>query len=98
MSQELRVIAHIKVHPDQIEALKEAWFATLEATRGESGVVSYEVHQNPEDPTDFMAIEIYKSPEAFQSHMASPHIQGLFAKAGPLLAAPPDIRAYVKIA
>ena len=98
MSQEIRVIAHIKARPEQVEALKEAWFAAIEPTRAEPGVVSYEVHQNPEDETDFMAIEVYQSPEAFSAHMSSPHIQELFAKAGPLLAAPPDIRTFVKIA
>lgn len=98
MSQEIRVIAHIKARPDQVEALKDAWFAAVEPTRAEQGVVSYEVHQNPEDPTDFMAIEIYRSPEAFSAHMSSPHIQILFAKATALLAAPPDIRTYVQIA
>lgn len=98
MSQELRVIAHVKVHPEQIEALKEIWLGTLEATRAAPGVITYEVHQSTEDPTEFMALEIYESPEAFQAHLASPQTQSLLKKVGPLLVAPPDIRTLVKIA
>ena len=98
MSQELRVIAHVKVHPDQIETLKKIWLGTLEATRAAPGVVAYEVHQSTEDPTKFMAFEIYESPEAFQAHLASPRTQDLLNRVAPLLIAPPDIHTLVRIA
>lgn len=94
----VQVIAQIQVRPEAIDELQRAWLAVVEPTRAEPGNHRYEIFQNEEDPTHFVAVEEYSSPEAFQAHMGSSYIQALFAVAQTLLAAPPSIKTYRKLA
>jgi quinol monooxygenase YgiN len=97
-NQRVRVVAHITAQPDRAAEVKALLLRLITPTRAEAGCLSYELHQSETDPADFVFIEEWRSGAAIAAHMQSPHVQEAFSKVPPLLAAPPDIRRYHKIA
>ena len=70
-------IVHVFVHvkPDQIEAFQAA---TLENARGsvaEPGVARFDVIQQQDDPTRFVLLEVYRTPEDPGRHKETTHYQ-----------------------
>jgi quinol monooxygenase YgiN len=94
----MKVILRVTAKPDRVDELKRVLKALVVPTREEPGCIAYEVFQNNADPCDFTFVEEWRDEAALDMHWASPHVQDALAKAGPLLAAPPDDRRYSKIA
>lgn len=69
-------IAKIKVDSNQLAsytiALKEQMNT---AVKQELGVLSYTVVADKKDATDITIFEVYASPEAYQSHIQTPHFK-----------------------
>ena len=97
-NQTIRVVARVIALPDKVEALKAVLLELIEPTRQETGVITYELLQNQQDPTDFTFVEEWTSNEALNIHLDSPHLQTAAAKLEGLVAAAPDIRRYYLVA
>jgi quinol monooxygenase YgiN len=69
-------IAKIKIDPTQLAkytlALKEQMNTAIKL---EPGVLSYNVVADKKDATQITILEVYASPEAYQSHIATPHFK-----------------------
>jgi quinol monooxygenase YgiN len=70
-------IVHVFVHvkPDCIEEFKTA---TLENARNsvlEPGIARFDVLQHLEDPTQFILVEVYRTPEDPARHKETAHYQ-----------------------
>lgn len=70
-------IVHVFVHvkPDRIEDFKQA---TLENARNsilEPGIARFDVVQYLEDPTQFILVEVYRTPEDPARHKETAHYQ-----------------------
>ena len=70
-------IVHVAVHvkPDQVEAFKTA---TLENARGslqEPGVARFDICQQQDDPTRFVLVEVYRTPDDPARHKETAHYQ-----------------------
>ena len=52
----------------------DALEALIEPTKGEQGVVNYDMHQGVEDPGVFYFYENWESAEALDAHLAAPHL------------------------
>ena len=70
-------IVHVFVHvkPDRIEDFKQA---TLENARNsvlEPGIARFDVVQYLEDPTRFVLVEVYRTPEDPARHKETAHYQ-----------------------
>jgi autoinducer 2-degrading protein len=70
-------IVHVFVHvkPDRIEDFKQA---TLENARNsvlEPGIARFDVVQHLEDPTRFILVEVYRTPEDPARHKETAHYQ-----------------------
>jgi autoinducer 2-degrading protein len=70
-------IVHVFVHvkPDRIEDFKKA---TLENARNsvlEPGIARFDVVQHLEDPTRFILVEVYRTPEDPARHKETAHYQ-----------------------
>jgi quinol monooxygenase YgiN len=70
-------IVHVFVHvkPDRIEEFKKA---TLENARNsvlEPGIARFDVVQHLEDPTRFILVEVYRTPEDPARHKETAHYQ-----------------------
>ena len=69
-------IAEIEVHPEWLEAyLAAAGTVGAESVAKEPGVVCIFPMQKKESPTSIRIVEIYRSEEAYKSHLATPHFR-----------------------
>ncbi len=93
-AQTVRVVARIVAHADSAHEMKALLLRIVEPTRAEQGCLRYELHQSDTDPADFVFIEEWANSAAVAAHMRTAHIQEVFERAAPLLAAPRDIRRY----
>lgn len=91
MSEEIVIIARLKVKDGEVEAAKNAVLAIVEDSRAEEGNLNYDIHQAIDDPTVFIWHETWKSKSAIDEHFATDFFQGLLAAVGPLAAEPPVI-------
>lgn len=46
-------------------------------SREEPGCRAFEIHRNPQDPTDFLLYEVYDDEAAYRAHHASDHFRRL---------------------
>ena len=69
----LVVHVHVHVKPGAESAFLAASRANAEASRKEPGIFQFDVHQQVDDPTRFVLIEGYRTPEAPAAHKATAH-------------------------
>ena len=97
MPNTIRVVALMNVRPEKLDETLNAFDSLVAATRREEGCITYQLLQNVEDPNDLTFVEEWSSAEALQAHFETEHFQAVAARAGELLATPPDIRRYTVI-
>lgn len=71
----LTLVAHIFAKADQIEPLKFELTKLIAPTLLEEGCITYDLHQDNEDPTHFMFFENWQTRELWQDHLNTPHIK-----------------------
>ena len=94
--KKIQIIALFKAKPGKEEALKKFLTKLIEPTRKESGCLLYTLHQNTNDPSDFVFIEEWEDHAAIDRHMETPHIQAALPHVGEYVVCQPDIRRYEK--
>ena len=55
------------------DAIEQALFAVVDGTRTEEGCISYELHQDINNPMIYVFVEVWKSQEAIDIHNATEH-------------------------
>lgn len=78
--KELKIVAAIVVKEEFKEELIPVFKQVVDETRKEEGNISYDLHQDTNNPLKFVILEVWKSQEAIDSHNISEHFQA-FAKA-----------------
>ena len=70
-------IVHVSVHvtPDRIDAFRAATVDNARHSVEEPGVARFDVLQQGDDPTRFLLVEVYRSPDAAAAHKETPHYQ-----------------------
>lgn len=81
----LTIVAHITAKPDQVDLVRKELESLIPATRAETGCLEYELHLDNENPAHFMFYETWQSPEDWQSHMKSAHLQQVLKAVEPVL-------------
>ena len=71
----LIVHVHVHVKPESVEAFKTASIENARQSRLEPGIARVDVLQQQDDPTRFLLIEIYRTPEAPAAHKETAHYQ-----------------------
>ena len=71
----LIVHVHIKVKPEHIDAFKAACVENSRNSLKEPGIARFDVLQQHDDPTEFLLVEVYRTPEAPAAHKQTPHYQ-----------------------
>lgn len=94
----LIVTAIIRAKAGKVTDLKNALVAMVAPTHREAGCLSYELHQDLDDPATFVFHENWTSKAHLDAHLASPHLQAFRAQADGLLAEPPKIMLAKKVA
>jgi (4S)-4-hydroxy-5-phosphonooxypentane-2,3-dione isomerase len=71
----LVVHVQVRVKPESIEAFKQATLANANASVKEPGIARFDVTQQQDDPTRFVLVEAYRTPEAPAAHKETKHYQ-----------------------
>jgi autoinducer 2-degrading protein len=71
----LIVHVHVHVKPEYAEAFKEATVANARASIQEPGIARFDFTQQQDDPTRFVLVEAYRTPEAPAAHKETAHYQ-----------------------
>ncbi|HLJ47419.1 MAG TPA: antibiotic biosynthesis monooxygenase [Bryobacteraceae bacterium] len=71
----LIVHVHVHVKPEFVEAFREASIENARHSIQESGIARFDVIQQSEDPSRFVLVEVYRTPEASVAHKETAHYQ-----------------------
>lgn len=68
-------IVHVFVHvkPDQVEAFKAATVENARHSVQEPGIARFDVIQQQDNPTRFVLVEVYRTPDDPARHKDTPH-------------------------
>ena len=68
-------IVHVFVHiqPDQVEAFKAATIENARNSGLEPGIARFDVIQRQDDPTRFVLVEVYRTPDDPARHKETAH-------------------------
>jgi len=94
----LTVVAFIKAKPGKEAELQKELEALIPTTRAEPGCVNYDLHRSHDDPASFLFHENWESKAQLDDHLKRPHLTAFLGKADELLAEPPQILLWEKIA
>lgn len=67
------VHVHVHVRPEHLEAFSEATVINAQSSIGETGISRFDVIQYTDDPTRFVLVEVYKTPEDSAKHKKTAH-------------------------
>ena len=80
------LVVNIRIKPENLDAFMKKLAANAAAARKEAGCLTFDVLNEPTDPTKVMLYEVYKSEAAFQQHQGTEAFKVYLAEAVPLLA------------
>jgi quinol monooxygenase YgiN len=84
----LIVHVHTQVRPDQIDAFEAACVENARNSLKEPGIARFDVLKQQDDPTRFVLVEIYRTPEAPAAHKQTPHYLKWAETVAEMMAAP----------
>lgn len=70
----LTIVANITATPGKTDLVKAELEKLIAITRAEEGCITYDLHQDNENPAHFMFYETWESRELWQTHMQAPHL------------------------
>lgn len=84
------LIVHVDVHvkPEFINAFKAATVENARASVQEPGIARFDVVQQQDDPTRFVLVEVYRTPEDPARHKETAHYAAWRDAVAEMLAAP----------
>jgi quinol monooxygenase YgiN len=93
------LIVHVDVEviPDQLQGFLDATEENAMASRGESGIVRFDVLRDLADPHHFVLVEIYRDEEAAAAHKDTGHYQRWRDIVAQMMARPRQSTRYVNI-
>ncbi len=65
----------VTVKPDRVEDFKSVTIENARNSILEPGIVRFDVLQQQQDPTRFVLVEVYRTPEDALLHKETPHYQ-----------------------
>ncbi|HVV00449.1 MAG TPA: antibiotic biosynthesis monooxygenase, partial [Verrucomicrobiae bacterium] len=69
----LIVHVHVRVKPECVTEFIEATLANARASIKEPGIAAFDVAQQQDDPSKFVLVEAYRTPEAPAAHKETAH-------------------------
>jgi (4S)-4-hydroxy-5-phosphonooxypentane-2,3-dione isomerase len=84
----LVVHVHVHVKPECVEAFKAATIANARESIKEPGIGRFDFTQQQDDPTRFVLVEAYRTPEAPAAHKETKHYQTWRDAVAPMMAEP----------
>ena len=69
------VHVHVHVEPESIDAFREATMENARNSIQEPGIARFDVMQQMDDPTHFLLVEVYRTPDDPARHKETAHYQ-----------------------
>ena len=91
----VHVFAHVK--PDQVDAFKAATIENAQNSVQEPGIARFDVIQQQDDPTRFVLVEVYRTPDAPTRHKETAHYATWRDTVAPMMAEPRTSIKYTNI-
>jgi quinol monooxygenase YgiN len=93
----LIVHVHVRVKAGAEDAFRTASLANAEASRGEGGVVRFDLIADREDPSHFVLVEIYRDAAAAAAHKETAHYATWRDAVADLMAEPRRAEKFVNV-
>ncbi|MCX6357965.1 MAG: antibiotic biosynthesis monooxygenase [Candidatus Aureabacteria bacterium] len=93
----LIVQVSIRVKPERVEDFKTATLDNARNSLREAGIMRFDVLQQQDDPTRFILIEAFRTPEAPAAHKDTAHYQRWRDRAEEMLAEPRKSVKFVNV-
>lgn len=71
----LYLIATLNIQPGSLDAVLAAARPCIEATRKETGCISYDLHVDVDDDTRLVFVERWEDRAALEGHFNAPHLK-----------------------
>ena len=94
----LIVLVQVHVARESIDAFKAATQVNAAASRSEPGIAQFEMIQQSDDPTRFVLIEVYRTPEAAAAHKETDHYKTWRDTVALMMAEPRSSAKYTDVA
>ena len=93
----LVVHVHARVKPEFVEPFKLATVENARHSVKEAGIARFDVLQQLDDPTRFVLVEAYRTPEAPAAHKETQHYQTWRDAVAPMMAEPRSSVKYANV-
>ena len=90
-------IVHLHVKADCVEPFMAATNVNAANSRQEPGIARFDVLRQQDDPTRFVLVEVYRTPEAVGAHKATAHYATWRDTVAPFMAEPRVGVAYTNL-
>ena len=92
-------IAHVHVHvkPELVEDFRRASLENASKSIKEPGIARFDVIQQSDDPTRFLLVEVYRTPEDAARHKETSHYQNWRDKVENMMAEPRKSIKYTNV-
>jgi quinol monooxygenase YgiN len=92
-------IVHVFVHvkPESVEDFKKATIENAESSIKEPGIALFDVIQEQDDPTRFVLVEVYRTPNDPAKHKDTPHYAKWRDSVASMMAEPRSSIKYMNI-
>lgn len=87
----------VQVKPEYIDAFREATIANASRSVLESGIARFDVLQQSDDPTHFLLVEVYRTPQDPTRHKETEHYRIWRDTVEPMMAAPRRSVKYANV-
>jgi quinol monooxygenase YgiN len=94
----LTVVAQIKARPGREAQVRQELLSLVAPSRKDAGCLNYDLHQALNTPGQFMFHENWASQAHLDEHLKTPHLQAALERLGQLVAEPPQITLWEKLA
>jgi quinol monooxygenase YgiN len=91
------VHVHVHVKPDQVDAFTAASLENARESVKEPGIARFDVIQQTDDPTRFVLVEVYRTPEDPARHKETAHYNKWRLAAESMMAGPRTRAVYANV-
>ncbi len=93
----LVVHVHVHVKPECVEAFREASIENASNSIREPGIARFDVVQQADDPTRFVLVEAYRTPQATAAHKETAHYAAWRDAVADMMAEPRSSMKYTNV-
>jgi autoinducer 2-degrading protein len=91
------VHVHVQVKPESVDAFRRATLENARNSVQEPGIARFDVIQQLDDPTRFVLVEVYRTPEDPASHKQTAHYETWRDTVADMMAEPRSSVKYANV-